>query len=146
MEPTDDPVWERLEDQIAWYDDRSGRNQRMFKRLKYVEIAAAAAIPVVAGLDITRVVPAVLGALVLMIEAVQHLNQYQAQWTAYRSTAEALKHEKFLYLAKTAHYAPVADPRALLAERVEGLVSQEHAKWISAREEARKEPGVSEAR
>jgi hypothetical protein len=26
-------------------------------------------------------------------------------------------------------------PHVLLAERVEGLVSQEHAKWVSAREE-----------
>jgi hypothetical protein len=130
-----DPTWERLEDQIAWYDNRSGRNQRAFKRLKYGEILVAAAIPVLSGFAISRVVPAVLGGIVLLVEAVQHLNQYQQNWITYRATAEALKHEKFLYLGKAAHYAAAADPRALLAERVEGLVSQEHAKWVSAREE-----------
>ena len=32
-------------------------------------------------------------------------------------------------------YAAVARPDALLAERVEGLVSQEHAAWVSHRNE-----------
>ena len=76
-----------------------------------------------------------LGGVVLVLEGIQHLNQYQQNWAAYRSTAEALKHEKYLYVARAAHYA-VPHAHRLLAERIEGLVSQEHAKWVSAREEA----------
>jgi len=38
------------------------------------------------------------------------------------------QHEKYVYLAKASPYSGVADARALLAERVESLVSQEHAK------------------
>jgi hypothetical protein len=138
-----DPTWERLEDQITWYETQSARNQRDYKRLKYVEIIAAAAIPVVTGLDVSRVVPAILGGLVLLIEAILHLNQYQQNWITYRSTAEALKHEKYLYLAHAAHYVAASDPRALLAMRVEGLVSQEHARWVSARQEADVESEVT---
>jgi hypothetical protein len=138
-----DPTWERLEDQIAWYETQSSRNQRSYKRLKYVEIAAAAAIPVLTGVDVSRVVPAVLGGVVLLIEAILHLNQYQQNWITYRSTAEALKHEKYLYLGHAAYYAVASDPRALLAMRVEGLVSQEHARWVSAREEADAESPVT---
>ena len=130
-----DPTWERLEDQLDWYDSRSARNPRDFKRFKYAEIVAAAAIPVVTSLDVTRAVPAILGGVVLLIEAILHLNQYQQNWITYRSTAEALKHEKFLYLARAAHYASATAPQVLLAERVEALVSQEHARWVSAREE-----------
>ena len=37
-----DPIMERLEDQIAWYDRKSTKNQRAFKRTKIVEISAAA--------------------------------------------------------------------------------------------------------
>jgi hypothetical protein len=37
---------------------------------------------------------------------------------------EALRHEKFLFLAKTRPYNAVADPRVLLAEKIELLVSQ----------------------
>ena len=133
--PPNDPIWERLEDQIAWYDVRSSRNQRVFKRLKYVEILAAAAIPIVTGLETPRVVPAVLGGLVLVIEAIIHLNQYQQDWLVYRSTAEALKNEKFLFLAHAGPYATRPDARTLLAERVERLVSREHARWASTRQE-----------
>ena len=141
----EDPIWERLEDQIGWYDARSARNQRDFKLLKYFEIAAAAAIPIVTPLSVSNVVPAILGGLVLVAEAVLHLNQYHQNWLTYRSTAEALKHEKFLYLAHAAHYASAPDPRALLAERIEGLVSQEHATWVSVQKDAGTEQAPAHA-
>jgi hypothetical protein len=44
-----DPTWERLEDQIGWYDRKSSDNQRRYKRLKLLELAVAAALPVVPG-------------------------------------------------------------------------------------------------
>jgi len=100
-----------------------------------VEIVAAAAIPVGTGIGVMAEVLAVLGGLVVLVEAILHLNQYQQNWITYRSTAEALKHEKFLYLASAAHYATAPDPRTMLAERVEGLVSREHSKWVSVRDE-----------
>src|SRR3712207_7178244 len=56
-------------------------------------------------------------------------------WVLYRSTAEALKHAKCLFLSCAGPYATADRPR-VLAERVEGLVSQEHAKWTEEREQA----------
>ena len=76
-----------------------------------------------------------LGVLITILEGALHLNQYQENWIAYRSTCESLKHEKYVYIAKASPYAGVADARALLAERVESLVSQEHAKWASSQQE-----------
>ena len=131
----EDPVWDRLEDQIEWFDKKAVQNQRSFKLLKYAEILTAAAIPVLTGFDVTREVLAVLGGLVLVIESVLHLNQYQQNWIAYRSAAEALNHEKFLFVAHAGPYARAAHPRATLAKRVEALIGQEHAKWVTAREE-----------
>jgi Protein of unknown function (DUF4231) len=86
----------------------------------------------------------VLGALIAIVKGVQQLNQYHANWISYRSTCEALKHEKFLYLAKAGPYAAATDSRVLLAERIEALVSQEHAKWASSQEvkEKSKAPDV----
>lgn len=63
---------QRLDDEISWYDEKSARSQRLYK--------------------------------------------------------------KFLYLARAGPYAS-DNPHPLLAERIEGLISQENAKWISAREE-----------
>jgi hypothetical protein len=136
--PSGDPTFERLEDQIAWYDRRSGTNQRLFKLVKGIQLVAAAVIPVVATLDAHPAIPAALGALIVVLEGFQQLNQYQQNWSAYRSTCEALKHEKYLFLAHAGPYAGSDDGRALLADRIEGLISQEHAKWVSAREESSK--------
>jgi hypothetical protein len=78
---------------------------------------------------------AALGSTVVVLEAVQQLYQWQTNWVLYRSTAEALKHEKFLFLSSAGPYATADRPR-LLAERLEGLISQEHAKWTQGREQA----------
>jgi hypothetical protein len=45
----EDPTWERLEDQISWYDRKSGASQSRYKWLKLLEIEVAASLPVVAA-------------------------------------------------------------------------------------------------
>jgi hypothetical protein len=135
-----DPIMERLEDQIAWYDRKSQANQRVYKRIKIVEILAAAVIPFLAAFKLPYIglVAGGLGVLITVLEGMLHLNQYQQNWIAYRSTCESLKHEKYIFLGKASPYANVPDPHALLAERIESLVSQEHAKWASVQQP---EPG-----
>jgi len=135
-----DPIMQRLEEQIGWYDHQSQANKRSYKRIKTVEIIAAAIIPLLAALSLPRLnyVAGALGVVITVLEGMLHLNQYQQNWTAYRSTCESLKHEKFTYLGKAAPYAAVADPHALLAERIESLVSQEHAKWASVQQQEQK--------
>jgi hypothetical protein len=81
---------------------------------------------------------ATLGAIVVLLEGVQQLYQWQTNWLQYRSTAEALKHERYLFLAGAGPYRR-PDRRLVLAERVEGLVSQEHAKWTEAHARAQDE-------
>lgn len=128
---TDDPVMARLEDQISWYDSKSRSAQHIFKRIKIVEILSAALIPFLAGLSFPhdKLVTAGLGVLITILEGILHLNQYQQLWNTYRSTCEALRHEKYLYLATAGPYAAAPNPHALLAEHIESLVSQEHAQW-----------------
>lgn len=78
----------------------------------------------------------------VVLEGVQQVNQYQHNWIIYRSACELLKHEKYLYLATAGPYAEAANAHALLAERIESLISQEHAKWVAGRAKATKEgPG-----
>jgi len=132
-----DPIFDRLEKEIEWYSGKSSRCQQLYKWLKFVEIVAAAAIPLLAGFDAPVEVLAILGALIVVLEGLQHVNQYQSNWITYRSTCEALKHEKFLYLARAGPYEGER-PHSLLAERIESLISQEHAKWVSARKEPAK--------
>lgn len=142
-----DYAMERLEDQIKWYDKKSGYNQKMFKGMKTITIVVSLLIPLFAAFaaykgnidgKLVALVAGIMGALIALLEAVQQLNQYHHNWITYRSTAEALKHEKYLYLSNAGPYAAAANATALLAERIESSVSQEHAKWASAQEQTTK--------
>ena len=141
----DDPTWDRLEDQIEWYNKKSAAAKKTYKRIKFVEIVAAAAIPFLSALNISKDstgwfahdvswIIAGLGVLITILEGLLHLNQYQQDWITYRSTCESLKHEKYTYIARAAPYKDAPDPHALLAERIESSVSQEHAKWASVQQ------------
>lgn len=149
MSPDENSAYPRLEDQIRWYDVKSQFNQRRFKTLKAVELISAALIPLVAGFSflnaivdgVGAIVLGTLGALIVVLEGFQHLNQYHHNWVTYRSTCEALRHEKYLYMARTGPYdiKDAAVARKELAARVEALVSTEHAKWVGGREQSRKQ-------
>ncbi|MGD0124377.1 MAG: DUF4231 domain-containing protein [Terriglobia bacterium] len=131
-----DPTLDRLEDQINWYGRRSGYNRRMYKWLKGVEIVAAALVPLAAGFHFPAALTGSLGVLIAVLEGLLQLNQYLQNGISYRSTCEALKHEKYLYLASAGPYATDdrAHAHAKLAERVESLVSQENSQWTAVQE------------
>lgn len=142
-----DPIIARIEDQINWYNAKSSKCQKTYKRIKVIEIIAAALIPFLSALHISDVTPqpftlahipltigtvtALLGVLITILEGVLQLNQYQQIWVTYRATCEALKHEKFTYIARAGVYAAPGDAHALLAERAETVGSQENSKWAS---------------
>ena len=113
--------------------------------LKLIVIVTAALIPFLSGTDGFKPpwLVGALGVVIAVAEGIQQLNQHHVNWTSYRSTCEALKHEKYLYLAKAAPYAGATDAHALLAERVESLMSQETAKWATLQERLDKKPGDS---
>lgn len=129
------PAWHRLEDQLQWYDTKSTQCQKWYKRLKLVQISLAVLIPVLSHLDpmYAKWVTSVAGALIAVLEGVQHMNQYSTLWVTYRATAERLKHEKFLFLSAAGPYKGQPEPERLiaLAERVEEHVSTEHANWFN---------------
>jgi predicted phage tail protein len=134
--PQDGYAWERLEDQLGWYDRKSGQQKQRFQRLKVVQIVMAAAIPVAAGNGAPAWITGSLGAAIVVLEGLQQLFQFQQNWVSYRATAEGLKHEKYLYLSRVGAYAKATRPDALLAERVEQLVSQEQTNWSLAQADA----------
>lgn len=129
------PAWLRLEDQLHWYDGKSTCCQKKYKWLKFVQMAMAVSIPLLSHLDpaIAKWATSIAGALIAVLEAIQHMNQYSMLWVTYRATAERLKHEKYLFLSAAGPYKGQAEPERLiaLAERVEEHVSTEHANWFN---------------
>lgn len=126
-----DSGYDRLEQQIRWYDSKSGSAQRWFKRVKVAEFVLSALVPMTAIWN--GWVTAAIGAGAVILEGVQQLYQWQHNWITYRSTCEALRHEKYSFLGGSGPYdgLEAAQAKKLLVERVEALVSTEHAKWIS---------------
>ncbi len=124
----------RLDNQLTWYDAKSQHNQQLKNYSTVIQIVLAAAIPIAAWLT-PNYVPAALGAIIAVLRGLESTYQWEYNWINYRSTAEKLKHEKFLFQARAGPYAGDGSAQRILAERVEGIVSREHASWITLRDE-----------
>ncbi|WP_189867437.1 DUF4231 domain-containing protein [Streptomyces poonensis] len=124
-----DVTWERLQDQMGWFDRKSGYGQRQFKRLKMATLALAAGLPVAVAASAPHWAVAAMGALVAVIEGAQQLFRFQENWINYRAVCESLRREQYLYLARAGHYAGVEDADILLAEQVEKITGQENTLW-----------------
>jgi hypothetical protein len=133
-----DPILDRLEDQISYSDMKSSRCQHTYKRIKVAEIIAASTVAVLSVMhladnhDYTRYAlalgAALLAVLIVIFEGLLQINRYQEIWTASHATCEALKREKFTYMTGGEFYASAANPRSLLAERIETIASQENTR------------------
>ena len=87
---TTDPIIERLEDQITYYNGKSSRAQKQYKRIKSVEIIAAAMIPFLAALHVAdthqyiRIALALstagLGVLITILEGILQLQTKLHAW------------------------------------------------------------------
>ncbi len=143
-------ISDRVDDQIDWYDRKSQTAQKKFKMLRGFEIIAAAAIPLIAGFGsgfpYNAEVLGFLGASIAIASAMISLNQYQENWTGYRTTCETLKHEKFLFLTGAEPYRE-GNAFQNFVRRVEMLISTENSNWsqnIKAAVE-NSDPGVGDS-
>lgn len=136
-----DYIQQRLEEQITWYSNKSLWNQTRYKLLRLTEIFSAAVIPFLSGMG-ERIpygtwVVGILGVLIAFAAAVGSLYKFHENWIQYRTTAEQLKHEKFIYLTGTRPYDD-QDRFALLVQRIESLISKENSSWALVTKKAEK--------
>jgi hypothetical protein len=138
-----EPLLERLQGQIDWYDRKAKSNQRAYKVSKISIVVLAILIPVIAEygyiphFEESRafLVGLAAGAIVLL-EGLQVVNKWQENWILYRATCEGLRNERHLYADRAGPYAGLKPDAAhrLLAERTSNLMMAEHGKWAQARE------------
>jgi hypothetical protein len=128
---TTNPILARLDGQVAWFTEKSSFNRSRFQMLKIAQIVAGALIPFASSVGAPAYVASGFGVLIVIFEGLQSLNQYQHTWISYRSTCEELKREKYLWLAKAGPYANAANANAVLAERVEAILSGEDSSWTT---------------
>ena len=130
------PAWKRLEDQLAWYERKSASNKLWYQAVKVAQIVVAAAIPVAAAAGASTTVAGALGGVVVVLEGLQQLFQFQQNWISYRVTAGALERERALCLARAGPYEGAERPESVLARRVERIVSQEYGAWAESQRDS----------
>ena len=104
-------------------------------RLKVFEIILALLIPLLSGFidagGYVQIIVGVLGVIVAAIAGLMTLVKYQENWFEYRTVAETLKYEKFLFLAKTGPYKSELNPFPLFVERFESAISVSTKRWMN---------------
>jgi hypothetical protein len=129
------PSFIRLKDQINWYDKKSIANHRCYMYFKIIQIVLAVLIPfsIILPIEIYKYIVSLSGVAIAILEGLQHLFQYSTLWISYRSTAERLKHEYFLFIVNAGPYKDLSKEFKFicLAERTEEQVSTEHANWFN---------------
>jgi Protein of unknown function (DUF4231) len=141
-------IEQRLDDQIAWYDRKSQRNQQAYRYLKIFELAAASAIPLLTGLikpdTPWHIVVGILGALIAVCSGVAGMFKFHELWIEYRAVTEALRHQKFLFLTRARPYHE-SNAFPVLVETVEGILAKENASWRSFNPPKREEEQTATA-
>jgi hypothetical protein len=141
----------RVDELIGWYDRNARWARFQYVLLRIVTIVVAASIPVVAGMgDVVLgqaegsaagtpalgrlTLAAVLGVVIVVAEGLQQVLQSHENWIRFRDAAEALEHEKFLFIAGAGEYDRLPREAAFrrLARFAELITSQERSRWTAA--------------
>ena len=126
----------RYYDQLNYYEEASGKNQKRYKYIQWVLIVLSALTPVLASInknnDIQFVV-IIVSAIVAILTTGMKTFQYQELWITYRATCEQLKPEIHYYNYNVGPYGePNVNKEALFISRVEAILDKEHQAWPPA--------------
>ena len=134
----EDYLKSRYWDQINYYEDKAGQNQKIYRYLQWTLIILAALTPALIGINLNSLIGEGFGhiatltsVIVAILTAALKTFKYQENWINYRTTCEALKKEKYLYDAGLSDYQLSDDPEAQFVDKVEALLSRENTLWLS---------------
>lgn len=147
-------VNERIDEQIKWYEQKSAHNKFRFRICQLIVIVASAVIPIInLGIPLASGpnnavaasqalgITAILGAVITIVTALSQMDSYFQTWILYRTTVEALKREKFLYINNAADYSGLSESskNKLLVEKIEAMLASENSKFSSLQQQAKQQ-------
>ncbi|MBL0016838.1 MAG: DUF4231 domain-containing protein [Bacteroidetes bacterium] len=124
---------QRVDSQLDWYSDKAKLNKQWYIRLEAVAILLSVSIPFVSNF-MTTATPWVkhcvsfMGVAIAGISGFLALMKYRDNWVEYRTTAELLRHERYMFLTRTGAYA-AANRFDIFVQTIENLLSKEVANW-----------------
>jgi hypothetical protein len=132
----DQYIADRLDGQYEYYSKAAGKAKKQYQTIKVVEIVLAAMVPFLSAMmtpsssDYMKIIVGVLGVGITILSGTLLLYKFSETWVNYRSTAQALKSEKFLFLTRTGAYKG-RNATALFIEKIELILGEESQKWQS---------------
>lgn len=130
-------------DQLTWMNSKASNAQRMYYRLRLITIVGAVVVPALVALNTldswvgtsAQVATWVMSLVVAVSAAIEGFFQFGQRWRNYRSTAERLKTEGWLFLQLAGPYASANGSHAgvypAFANRVEELIQKDVDVYIT---------------
>jgi Protein of unknown function (DUF4231) len=101
---------QRFDVQRKYYSVKSGDYQKNYRGMRICQIILAASLPFLVA-NITdqtfwlKIASGAAGVLIAVLEGIQSLYKYQDKAIEYRKASESMKHELWMYGAKSGAYA-----------------------------------------
>ena len=145
----DDYIQNRVDDQIEWYERKAAFNKFRYRITEIIIIVSGALIPLINSSAIFSsgsdnhtnllFVSSILGFIITIVTGFSKMEKYFESWTLYRTNAELLKKEKFLYQNNSGQYykIPQQDQDKLFVENIEFILLSEITKYFSIQEKVR---------
>lgn len=142
-------------EQLAWMEAKAGKAQWFYYRLRVITIVGAVLVPALVALNslhgwpgnAAQIATWIVSLVVAVSAAVEGFFQFGQRWRNYRSTAERLKTEGWLFLQAAGLYAAVdgsrADSYRTFASRVEELIQKDVTGYITEVATEKQRPPVS---
>lgn len=124
---------DRVDGQIKWYSSKSSSMKNKFFRCQTIEVIISSMISGFAQLTFNNNFMAniitFLGIILVILSSVRNLHKWHDTWIEYRSTAEMLKRERFLFVTRSSIYKNEKDAFNIFVERIEDILSNEKINW-----------------
>jgi hypothetical protein len=121
-------VWLEFKGQFVEYERLATTSRVAYQASKVAAIVLAAVVTACAGLDVTPWITASLAAAIVVLEGLQQMFQWQANWVNYRRAAETLRQHGLAFAAGMPPY-DTPDRRQQLAAVMHGVAISENSSW-----------------
>jgi len=126
----------------GWYREHAIRSRKMYKTNETLLLLMAAAIPVSAAiLPSNAIVPAILGALVVVMTGARTIFHWQENYVRFSHARESVEAERRLYKTGSVPYNDPSTRDMVLAAKVTAIEHEEMAGWIKVASERPKTAG-----
>ena len=125
-------IKDRYEDQRDWYEKKASEKKKLHDITRVIIIIIAPLVPFSILIDdpTVKIFSIMTSMIVVICTSLINTFKFQEDWLNYRTTAEMMKKEYFLYYTGVGDYRDNDDKDGLFIRRIESMISQEHTKWF----------------